>query len=345
MEFPKEPLNSQIIAEASEWLVEFETGEDDADARRRFDGWLRRSPEHVRAYLSLLPLWKQSALARFKHDSGPQSLIAFARSEDNVVPLSTAEPMKHRLAARWRMPLAVAAGTLLAISGALFVWREIGPTYVTGVGEHRSVILPDGSIVELNARSRIRARFSERQRSIDLMEGQALFDAAPDAARPFVVNIDGLRVRAVGTQFDVNKRANGTVVTVVEGRVSVLPSSSAENAAHPTEGSLISAGEQMTLTAQAARKTLQARPADLAAAMAWTQRRLVFDASLLAEVVEEFNRYNTRPLVIEDSALDRFPITGSFSSTNPSSLIRFLQAQPGIHVIATDDEIRIAARR
>jgi transmembrane sensor len=103
---------------------------------------------------------------------------------------------------------------------------------------------------------------------------------------------------------------------------------------------LLDAGEQVTVTAQAEPKP---KRADVAAATAWTQRRLVFDASTLAEVIEEFNRYNTRRLVLRDAALARFPISGSFSSTDPSSLVHFLEMQPGIRVTVRNSEIDIAA--
>lgn len=346
METPKESLNPQILAEASEWLVEFETGGGGADARREFDDWLRRSPEHVRAYLGLLPIWKQGTVGHFTRDRGPESLIAYARTEGNVVPLAVGERIGKSRATRFRLRLSIAAAALLAISGAVFVWRGIAePSYATGIGEQRSVLLPDGSTLELNARSQARVRFTEQRRSIELLEGQALFHVAPDPRRPFVVDIGTLRVRAVGTRFDVNKRTSGTIVTVVEGRVSLLPAALAQGVERRDERSILSAGEQVTVNSVTARQTLRPRRANLAAITAWTQRRLVFDAASLTEVVEEFNRYNTRPLSIVDPALERFPITGSFSSTNPASLIRFLEVQPGILVVAAEDEIRIGTRR
>ena len=58
--------------------------------------------------------------------------------------------------------------------------------------------------------------------NVELVEGQALFRVAKDHARPFVVQTAGIRVRAVGTQFDVYRKASGTQVTVVEGRVAVF---------------------------------------------------------------------------------------------------------------------------
>jgi len=83
---------------------------------------------------------------------------------------------------------------------------------------------------------------------------------------------------------------------------------------------------------------------DLQRSTAWLRRELTFERQPLAVVAEEFNRYNAKPIVIEDSSLERFPISGSFSSTDSASLLRFLEAQPHIQVISADDEIRIALR-
>jgi len=86
------------------------------------------------------------------------------------------------------------------------------------------------------------------------------------------------------------------------------------------------------------------RPADLRAATAWTQRKLVFDMTPLAEVVQEFNRYNTRKLVVSDAALVEFHVTGIFSSADPTSLLQFLQAQGDIDVVEAGGEIRISRK-
>jgi len=77
-----------------------------------------------------------------------------------------------------------------------------------------------------------------------------------------------------------------------------------------------------------ARKTLHP---NLAGATSWTQRQLVFDAASLADVAEEFNRYNERKLVIEPSALETLHISGVFSSTDSASLIRFLRDVQSAH--------------
>ncbi len=230
--------------------------------------------------------------------------------------------------------VALAASVFLIAVGIGFYFQR--GMYATDIGEQRSVTLQDGSVIDLNARSRIRVRYGSDTRHIDLMEGQALFHVARDRARPFIVASGDTQVRAVGTAFDVNRKAAGVVVTVVEGRVTVL----APSVQHSGTGALLAAGEQLSVSGTSARKA--ERP-DIAAATAWTQHRLVFNAAPLSEVVEEFNRYNARQLVIDAPELETFGVVGVFSSTDPAALLRFLSAQPGIRVEEGSDRIRITS--
>jgi len=269
------------------------------------------------------------------------------------------------------MRFALAAG--IAAASMLIAWWKIPTTYSTGTGEQHSVVLRDGSTLNLNSRSTVRIQYSSHERVVDLLEGQALFEVAQDAARPFVVRTGSTQVRAIGTEFDVYRKTTGTVVTVLEGRVGVesqglrgsdnggslrSPQSSLNAVTSTTRPSaqtpapkraaatgrtelLLLAGEQLTITPRTAVKSA---PANLAAATAWTQRRLVFDSTPLSEVAEEFNRYNQRQLVVRDSTLNSFQIDGVFSSTDPMALIRFLSDRPEMKVTETDSEIIITQK-
>src|SRR5882762_9696938 len=84
----KPHLNAQILEEAADWLVEFSAEDVDAGARQKLDTWLRTSPEHVRAYLELVPIWEEGARPPPHPDAGPDALIALARSADNLTPLT-----------------------------------------------------------------------------------------------------------------------------------------------------------------------------------------------------------------------------------------------------------------
>jgi transmembrane sensor len=101
----------------------------------------------------------------------------------------------------------------------------------------------------------------------------------------------------------------------------------------------LSGGEQLTVSAQTSQKTDHP---NIAGATAWRQRQIVFESASLADVAEEFNRYNERQLVIEDTGLYDFHISGVFSSTDPDSLIRFLRERPGVQVTETPSEVRVS---
>ncbi len=375
------PLNAQIYAEASDWLVEFRSGDVDPAGRKEFYAWLRTSPEHMRAYLELAAIWNEGAGLDPNQAFDDATLMRDVRSEANVVPLDVAETRamdrdRSTVVAqeRTRPPgvaarLAIAASVAIAMAGSGWLYLQHN-VYSTDIGEHRSLALSDGSRIELNANSRVRVKFSHAGRSIELLSGQAFFTVARDPERPFIVTSADMRVRALGTQFDVYRKKSGTTVTVLEGRVAVAsrskvaaaPSAQAAprlshspvahdskavasaNAGATTASSaelLLNAGEQAVVTQRASVK--QSAP-NITAATAWIQGRLVFQAAPLQEVADEFNRYNQRRLVISDPGLASFNVTGVFSSTDPASLVRFLEARPGIAVTSTDNEILVARK-
>jgi len=122
---------------------------------------------------------------------------------------------------------------------------------------------------------------------VKLLAGEALFEVAHDAKRPFDVTTGDTTVRAVGTQFDVDRRAASTTVTVVEGQVAVLTAPDGTLGGKQTTLPL-SAGEQLTLAPRSVRQPVRT---DVATAIAWTQRKLIFEHRQLGEVAAEFNRY------------------------------------------------------
>jgi transmembrane sensor len=241
------------------------------------------------------------------------------------------------------MPQALAACVVfIAVVAAAIGWFYHGVTYATGLGEQRTIRLSDSSVIDLNARSRIRVHFTRGERTVELIEGQALFHVAKDSQRPFVVHSDGTAVRAVGTQFDVYRKRTGVVVTVLEGRVSVTSAEADAKSASALTPAVLSAGEQLTVTPVAPSKP---RLADVSAATAWVQRRFVFEDTPLSDVAEEFNRYSPRQLIIEDPELAERTISGIYSSADPASLIGFLRAQPELQVTETGHEIRVTRRQ
>lgn len=354
---PGAPFNAQIAEEAAEWFIEFRTGDVDDAGRQAFDRWVRRSQEHLRAYLEYAAIWNESGALNAAHHLDADALIKLASSADNVVHLDredagiqpTPAAAVHqqpapstrtaRKTSRWAIAASVAFLALGSAAVYLFQARSAN-TYATGVGEQRSIRLVDGSTIEINSRSRLRVAFSDAQRTVELLEGQALFDVAKDSSRPFVVRSGDASVRAVGTQFDVYKKSGGTVVTVVEGKVAVAAAGSS-NGQLPT----LSAGERLMVAPQTETRAAPIpERVDVAAATAWRQRQLVFDSVPLAQVAEEFNRYSERPLIVEEGAGDVLQLSGVFT-TDPEFLIRYLRERSDVTVYESTAEIRIVRHR
>jgi transmembrane sensor len=341
-------VNEQIQDEATEWFIRFCEDEVDGSACEAFDAWLRVSPQHVRAYLDISAFWVAAGSMTRTPKIDVDLLVERARAAGNVVVLEQTKakaPVKgERSVHRFRLAVAAAVLFTCLALGAWKWWQVVRyPSYATQFGEQRTVTLQDGSVVELNARTRIKVRFTDAARNVDLIEGQALFRVAKNPDRPFIVASGNTRVRAVGTEFDVYQKTRGIVVTVVEGRVSV--SAPPERPATATDTGaqagavMLSAGEQVTVTSH---RVAAPNRANVAQATAWTEGKLVFDSTPLSEVLQEFNRYNVRPLSIDDPQVLAFHISGAFRTTDSAQLIRLLSERFGLVAHDTGEGIRLS---
>jgi len=360
-------LNPGIREEAAEWFIAF--GEEEVDARgcQQFNDWLRRSPEHVRAYLRISAFWEDAGdLSKHAHHRADE-IVQRAIAESNVVPIS--EELKGQASdsptragrgwrhSRWQVSARPRRGVLVsflvagfACAGALtWLLMDRMVVYSTAPGERRTLTLTDGSTVELNARSRIRVAYSSTGRDVDLLEGQALFKVAKSPSRPFVVHSGDSSVRAVGTQFDVNRSHGAMIVTVVEGRVAVTNGrqldrhnrdASQTPTAEPAGDAevFVEAGERVVARARILNTP---EPVNASAATAWTEGKLVLESVPLREVLEEFNRYLPRPLVVDDAQLLDTRISGVFSVTESPQFVEFLHERFGTTSQEQDGSIRI----
>lgn len=374
--------NSQISHEAAQWLVEFRTGDVDHATRREFDSWLRASPEHIRAFMEMAALWHASGAIDPQGQVDIEPIIARARSDEGSVTAlipatvagsaSSAPPAirtwprtaahapsgiagNRRARAAWWL---IAACLLVTFLTGLIMRAELfgPPTYTTGVRALRSISLPDGSTVLLDSRSRLRVSFNQATRTVELLQGQALFHVAKNPRRPFLVHVGNTVVRDVGTVFDVNRLGGGAIITVLEGSVAVAPPSTAiqgSAAPRPPGASagartaerhgaqravFLSAGEQLNV--DVGHDSLRPMRVDVGSETAWTHGNVVLQSATLSEVAQVFNRYSGRRLVARDLGPDPLRLSGVFA-TDPGFLIRYLRARPDIVVTETASEVVI----
>jgi len=255
--------------------------------------------------------------------------------------------------------LAVAAALAVAAIG----WYATGkflarPTrvFATTVDGYERVALQDGSLLELNASSEVRVRFTKDERRVQLIGGEAHFMVAKNPARPFRVEAGAVVVRAVGTAFNVRIGTNEVEVLVTEGRVEVGQNAGAAAATGSRdESDLRNGGPASLLVNQRAIVSTQNRraaapvvetlaPAAIREALAWQGPRLTFVDTPLSAVVLQFNRHNPVQLVIRDAELGALPIGGSFRAENLDGFVRLLE-QGGDIVVERPDPTQIVLAR
>jgi transmembrane sensor len=309
---------SDTARQAAEWVVELRSPDRPANCEQAFADWLRVSPVHVREYLHAVEVWEglghpevagATSCDLLVREASATNLVRLPGTQSPAEAVSDPAPRRRFGVIRVAVP-----GALIVIAILVYLgWRQLSVLDVaTGVGEQHSTVLPDHSIVELNTQSEIRVAFNSAERRVELLRGEAFFDVSKDPARPFVVYTDVATAKAVGTRFSVYRALTGTIVTVAEGRVLVR---------HHTEAVEVVPGTQAEARPD---RPVQMHTANIARTLAWRERRLVFDGAPLEEVVKEFNRYNSPPLVIADPRLNGQRISGVFGANDSESLLDFL---------------------
>jgi transmembrane sensor len=243
---------------------------------------------------------------------------------------------------RWA---AAAAGLLIvAAGGGIFLGgRLTGEGYSTPIGGLKDVRLDDGSRITLNTNSRIRVHFSNNERRIDLDRGEAFFEVAHVANRPFVVYAGHDRVRAVGTKFSVRRDSGDVEVVVTEGKVQLATLDAPSDTRLPSVTVL--PAWTVARTDKTAVLTHRESPTEVEASLSWRNGYLVFKDATLEDVARTFNRYNTRKIVITDPRIAGIRIGGNFRSNNLNAFLTLLRDGFPIAVDDEGDETRLSAAR
>lgn len=305
------------LSEAAAWFTRLNnrtiSHADLIDFRR----W-RAEPAHASAYAEIERLWGRSASLADDPD-----IIAAIQAADRH------QTLAQWLAGLWRALVSrpvIGVGIALAtgLLALLVAPSVLPPAYTTAVGEQRTVRLADGSRVQLDTNSKIRVRLSPGRREIQLVRGQAMFEVARDAARPFVVRAAETRVQALGTRFDVQLVGDGVRVILLEGRVEVTEPSIGKTWA-------LEPGEQ--LMSAAAASVVQNRPerVDVAAETSWTRGQLVFRDMRLTDAIAQVNRYSRAPIRLRSAALADERVSGVFDADDTEA---FLAAITELHPLA-----------
>ena len=329
------PLPESPDAAAAEWLSRRSAGVDLA-ADPGFAAWLAGSPEHLAAWEKAERLWQG-------FDEEPDLLLSAMRQvalaargvpgEDDAADEEEMPPER-----RGRSPTiwAAAAAAILAV-GIGGAWQqgwlgkpmarpEIAEAHFASPPDRRATLrLADGSRVTLDSDSAVTARLSAGRREVALLRGQAYFEVAHNAARPFTVSAAGSNVTDLGTEFDILIKPDGMRVLLVKGSIAVTDKD-VRVTLQPGQG---------YDSAPSTRGLLHVD--DVTPSLAWRTGYLEFHGETIGEAVAEMNRHSRRRIVIADPSIARLPVTGRFEAGATDRFAQALAEIYGLRVIARPD--------
>ncbi len=301
----------QLQQQAIEWLIRLRTHELTETETQEFADWLSYDLSHANAE-DLFDVMTQAVQIKTEASKpNPNSVSEIAVTA--VIP-----PFKKLRAYRWlSVPLALAAAWLFAVTLVLpeqaSLWDAYLSDYHTGTGEQRTIQLADGSRLLLNTDTAVSVDYQDNNRQITLHHGQAQFTVAGDKTRPFTVSAGELQMRALGTVFEVYRKASGDIdVAVQEHAVAAsLPASGNVLQKPPMH---VQQGEQLCY-AHGNGTLNPPETTDSELVGAWRQRRVIVKDRPLAEI----ERYRPGRIFLGGANLNNLRVTGLFSLADPEA--------------------------
>lgn len=320
------PSSDNVSARAADWLARREGGWSAAEATE-FARWRSTHPSHDAAVRRLEAA--QHLLRRLPESPAATSMLA---------ELDALEQARRKVV-RFHTWVKIGAGLATAACIALAFWA-VSPkshssvSFAATAAEHRTVDLNDGSTLLLNNGSEVDVAFGSGERRVNLHQGEVHFSVAKDAARPFVVAAGAVRVRAVGTAFNVRRNPAAIEVVVTEGKVQVSRAD-----ADSIEPVFLVAGESTTISIDDVAPMAVARlaPEDYRGKLAWKAPQLNFVDTPLAEAVAQFNRYSRVQLEIGDPELASRPVGGGFTADQAENFANILLAGGDVRLERVSD--------
>ncbi|MBX3641422.1 MAG: FecR family protein [Nitrosomonas sp.] len=305
---PSPPFNERQLKQALAWFFQLQSENCTDEDRRKFNRWLGQSEAHQAAYAHAERLWTETGQLKAAFDI-PGLSEARQRRPKRLTPHLSG----------W------IAGFLLGCAMTGIGWLEYSTetvTYATRLGEKRDIVLADGSAVAMNTATRMHVRISPLQRKITLDTGEAAFDVQHETFRSFTVYADKLRIRDIGTRFNIRRQQDTITVTVLQGAVEI-------------NGMRLDEGYQLHTTASIS--TMLPHPADIAQIEAWQHGRLIFRRAPLQDVAAELERYHPIHFMFADPAIARETVSGTFDVDDLALFLNSLEKAMPVRIKRLQD--------
>lgn len=290
-------------------ILKYLRGELSLEEQHRFTKWLEEDEARVEMLSKFERYWEST---RYDFSQESAEVLESIRSR-----ISHPEKVTKSFKISAQKYLKYAAIFFIVSLSTLFIYdafdKESPAVAVSLIektslaGQKITVKLPDGSTVKLNAESKIIVPqfFEENSRQVELI-GEAFFDIVPDASRPFTIKVQDLKVKVLGTSFNINAYPEEVAVSVAvkSGRVEVKELIK--------NTSLVLLPQEMAVYTSENNQLLQKVIDDDQLVFAWTEQRLVFKDSDIEEVLKTLSRWYNVEFVLKKKLDDQKKFTANY---------------------------------
>ena len=314
-------------------LVKFLLGEATPEEQATVQAWIEASKENEQQYLQSKKVWEES---RQQAESRAVDVdAAWARMQQRLH--QTATTPVAPITKTWGMAWMRIAALFIVLAGGLWwIWsnQQESPEPVRSLAVQTTTqpitdTLPDGSMVTLNKASRITypSKFEGNTRAIAL-QGEAFFDVAPNKDQPFVITVNDVTVRVVGTSFNIRSEGGKTEVIVETGVVQVM---------HKNQVVALQPKEKIVVQPQDS--VLQKEPVDDQLHNYYRTKEFVCDNTPLWKLVDVLNEAYGSNIVIGRSSLRNLPLNTTFYNESLDNILTVISETFDIDVVRKDGQI------
>jgi transmembrane sensor len=330
-----------IQQQACEWISRLDRGLK-SDEEQDFSNWISTSKTHQKYLFEVAQTWDD---------------LSVLHELSGLSPLKNKQ-VSHRNVFSYKTRIAIAASFALMLISCLalivntqLIYSVADPSQLvfetrTSIGENRILSLTDGSVIHLNTDSVVSVNFSDTRRDVKLLRGEAHFEVAHDAQRPFIVIAGDNTLTAVGTAFNVQiTNAHQLELLVTDGKVLVknkqqnYPISAAPTVSHSAAeiSELMVAGQKALITQQSIQQ-LNLSNEQIQTDLAWQQGMLVFHGEPLIEALHEISRYTSISFTLADEQVKKRRVAGYFKAGDIQGLLFALENNFNIVYTKLDDQ-------
>jgi transmembrane sensor len=302
------------------------TGEITAGEKAELESLLKASADAQEKFKLMDKFWRQEVYSDQSTDTDEALKKVMARINDGQ-----SQPVNTKIfSLSLFYKLAAAVLLIFMIGIGVYVYQVYhGPGQIALIDKHngtgtRSLItLPDGTRIWLNAESTIRypEAFAENKREVYLT-GEAFFNVASNAEKPFFIHLNKAAIRVIGTSFNVKAYSNEDHIetSVVSGKVAFL--SRPTDSKTSVDSVLLIKNNKVTYSP--ATGDMHAESTNALDDREWINGKLIYKSETLESITRQLERNFGKKVTIKDPKIGQYRFTGTFDESSLDEIMHYL---------------------